>query len=423
MKIRPFREMQIRQAKRIRQKSLSKFIAVTGSSGKSTTVSLLSHIIEGYAPIKSQYMHNTIKPLIKTIRQHRQEELFVVAELGVGGKGQMAQMADIIKPDVAILTMIGDEHYSSFRGREGVFNEKNKLFKSLQSNGLAILNGDDNYGLKISKQTACRSVTFGNNNPNTDYRVKDISASIPELLSFTIKNKKFEIKLQTQFPGEQFWMPVTAAVVAALELRVPIEIIKEKVKTFYPVVGRCSIHQIPDGPCFILDTAKAPYSTLSLAFDMLKNKKLYRKRIIIGTISDYAGSRSNRYRKAWKYARECADQVIFVGSESSSIKPNIEDILNGRIIFCKTPEDAFEYIKKTSIPNEVILIKGSRNLHLERLMLAFKKKVLCWEPSCKVGENCFTCPGISWKFNNKKIKRVLKKQHFKAKFSIPFIPI
>ena len=93
---------------------------------------------------------------------------------------------------------------------------------------MAILNGDENYGIKVSKQIVCRNVTCVRDYQNTDYIVKDISASIPELLSFTIKNKKFEIKLQTQFPGEQFWMPVTATVI--IELHFSIDIVKEKVR-------------------------------------------------------------------------------------------------------------------------------------------------------------------------------------------------
>jgi len=132
-----------------RKTSLSKFVAVTGSSGKSTTVSLLAHIIEGTSSVKSQSLNNTIGPLIKTLRRHQKTDLFVVAELGVGGKGQMAPMAEIFKPDVAILTMIGDEHYSAFRGKEGVFEEKSKLFQALKPDGLAILNGDDSFTMNI----------------------------------------------------------------------------------------------------------------------------------------------------------------------------------------------------------------------------------------------------------------------------------
>jgi UDP-N-acetylmuramoyl-tripeptide--D-alanyl-D-alanine ligase len=388
-----------------RKKSSSKFVAVTGSSGKSTTVSLLAHIIEGTSLVKSQSLQNTIGPLIKTLRRHQKKDLFVVAELGVGDKGQMAPMAEIFKPDVAILTMIGDEHYSSFRGKEGVFEEKSQLFHSLKSDGLAILNGDDSFTMNIVENSLFRNVTFGRNNSNSDYIVQKINASVTESLTFIIKNKKNKIRIHTQFPGEQFWLPITAAVVAALELGIPVKSIIERVATFNPIYRRCSIHSIQGGPCFILDCIKAPYSTLNLAFDMVKNIKNTRRRIVIGNISDYAGSQSPKYKNAYKYARECADQVIFIGQKETSIKPCLDDIKNERVIFVQTPKEAFEYIKKTTIPNEVILVKSSGNLHLERLMLAFKKKVLCWEPACKINDNCLKCPGLGNTFNRREILR------------------
>jgi len=401
-----------------RKTSLSKFVAVTGSSGKSTTVSLLAHIIEGTSSVKSQSLNNTIGPLIKTLRRHQKTDLFVVAELGVGGKGQMAPMAEIFKPDVAILTMIGDEHYSSFRGKVGVFEEKSKLFQALKPDGLAILNGDDSFTMNIVEKSLFRHVTFGRNNPNSDYIVQKINASVADLLTFTIKNKKNKIRIHTQFPGEQFWLPITAAVVAALELDIPVKSIIERVATFNPIYRRCSVHIIQDGPCFILDCIKAPYTTLNLAFDMVKNIKSTRRRIVIGNISDYAGNPKPKYKNAYKYARECADQVIFIGKKQTTIKPCSDDIKHERVIFVQTPEEAFDFIKKTYIPNEVILVKGSGNLHLERLMLAFKKKVLCWEPACKVNDNCLTCPGLGNKFNRNKILRNKKINQIKSNFFI-----
>lgn len=181
-----------------RNKSLSKFVAVTGSSGKSTTVSLLAHIIEGTSLVKSQSLQNTIGPLIKTLRRHQKTDLFIVAELGVGDKGEMAPMAQIFKPDVAILTMIGDEHYSSFCGKKGVFEEKSQLFHNLKSDGLAILNGDDSFTMNIVENSLFWHVTFGRDNSNSDYIVQKINALVKDFLTFIIKNKSNKIKFFTQ---------------------------------------------------------------------------------------------------------------------------------------------------------------------------------------------------------------------------------
>lgn len=309
----PQRRFRIRNATRRRLKSTAQFIAVTGSSGKSTTVGLLAHILQAHAPTQRQMLNNTVNELIRTLKRLQPDERFVVAELGVGSKGQMAPMANMMQPNAVIVTMVGTEHYSAFRGREGVAEEKGVLLDALTPDGFALLNADDPMVMGMAPRSRARIVTFGKDNIAADYRAKDIHSAFPDTLSFTLVGRGQRLKLKTLFPGAHFWVPVSAAAAAAIELGVPADVIEAQVATFAPVDGRCSVLQAPDGPCFILDCAKAPYGTLDLAFDMLAKAKSPYKRIILGVISDYPGSASQKYRKAWLRAREISDQVIFVG--------------------------------------------------------------------------------------------------------------
>lgn len=401
----PQRRLRMWTASRKRERSTACFVAVTGSSGKSTTVGLLSYILRGHAPTRSQILDNTVNRLIRTLKSHRPEERFVVAELGVGGKGDMSPMANMLQPDVAIVTMIGTEHYSAFRGREAVAEEKGALLDALRPDGFALLNADDPMVMGMAPRSRARIVTFGKDNPDADYRVENVHAAFPDLLSFTMigHGQRFEVK--TQFPGAQFWMPVAAATAAALELGVPAHLIAAQVATFSPVDGRCSVLNVPGGPTFILDTSKAPDGTLGLAFDMLARANMPRKRLILGVISDYPGSRSARYRKAWLHAREIADQVIFVGSNIAYAKPTPEDIENGRILGFATPQEAFAHVKATAQEDELILVKGSGNMHLARIAFGFVQPVRCWEPACGMGGDCFTCHGLLLPFDAKALKR------------------
>jgi UDP-N-acetylmuramoyl-tripeptide--D-alanyl-D-alanine ligase len=404
----PLRRFRMRNAARRRLKSTAQFIAVTGSSGKSTTVGLLAHILQVHAPTKRQMLYNTLNDLIRTLKRLQPDERFIVAELGVGGKGQMAAMANMLQPNAAIVTMVGTEHYSAFRGREGVAEEKGALLDALVPDGFALLNADDPMVMDMAPRSRARIVTFGKDSVAADYRAMDIHAAFPDMLSFTLVGRGQRLKLKAPFPGEHFWMPVAAAAAAALELGVPTDVVEARVATFSPVDGRCSVLQAPDGPCFILDTTKAPYGTLDLAFDMLAKAKSPHKRIVLGVISDYSGSSSPKYRKAWLRAREISDQVIFVGKSISSAKPAPEDIENGRIIGFASPQEVFEHIKATARPDEVILIKASGNLHLARIALGFMQPVRCWVSACGMSYDCFTCPGLLIPFDKTSLKRKQK---------------
>ncbi len=386
-------------------RSSATFIAVTGSSGKSTTVGLLAHILEAHAPTKRQVLENTVNELIRSIKSLRDRERFVVAELGVGHVGDMRPMATMFQPDIAIVTMVGIEHYSSFRGREGVAREKGELVEALRPAGLAVLNADDEFVMGMRARTTARIVTFGREAQEAKYRVSNIHAAYPKLLTFTLSGGGHRIELKTPFPGEHFWLPATAAVATALEIGVPPDLICRQVETFTPVDERCSILRVPDGPVFILDSAKAPNSTLGLAFDMLASARVPRKRLVLGVISDYAGAQTPIYRKAWRAAREVADETIFVGKDISHARPSAEDVQSGRIIGFDTPRAAFDYIRKTAVPDELILIKASKNLHLARLALAFVRPVRCWEPACGTGADCFKCPGLLVEFDRKAFRK------------------
>jgi len=400
----PQRRLRIWNAARKRARSEACFIAVTGSSGKSTTVGLLAHILQEHATTRRQMLDNTVNRLIQTLKSHSTEDAFVVAELGVGRKGDMAPMAQMLQPDVAIVTMVGTEHYSAFRGSAAVAEEKGALLESLQPYGLALLNADDPMVMSMVPRSRAKIITFGKDCLDADYRVEKVHAAFPEMLSFTLLYQGQRLEIKTRFPGMQFWMPVAAATAAAIELGVPTQLIEKQVSSFLPVEGRCSVLSVPDGPRFILDTTKAPEGTLDLAFDMLARATIPRKRLILGVISDYPGSASPKYRKAWLRARDLVDQVIFVGKDISLAKPNADDIAQGRIIGFATPQEAFDYVKATARPDELILIKGSANLHLARIALGFVQPVRCWEPACGMGGDCFNCPGLMRPFNRKAMK-------------------
>ena len=396
----PLQKLRIRMLAGKRRRSRARFIAVTGSSGKSTTVHVLGAILAGHANVRAQMMRNTVPTLIRTISSLGEQDDFVIAELGVGSVGDMAPMAKLFRPDVAIVTMVGVEHFAAFRGREGVAREKGALLEALRPDGLAILNADDPLVMEMGQRTKARIVTFGTG-PEADYRVENIAGAYPETLSFDLIWKGGRLRLVTGMLGHHFWMPVAAAAAAALELGTSPEQLCARLPEIGPVRCRCQLLKAPQGPMFILDTAKAPSATLPLAFDLIAQAKAPYKRIVIGTISDYGGSSSPQYRRAYHRALEIADQVVFVGSSSLRAKPSEEDLASGRYVACATPQEAYEHIRATAREDELILLKGSSNLHLERLALAFLHPVRCWEPSCGVKGNCIACDNFTQVFDRK----------------------
>ena len=380
------------RARRARARSKATFIGVTGSSGKSTAASLLGHILAGHGTVFTRILANTIKSLVSTLckRMNKNGAVdYVVFEAGAFGVDTIRPMAQLLKPDVALITMVRLEHSSSFKNLENVAREKRALVEALRPGGLAVLNADDPHVLAMAPGLGCRHVTFGES-PTADYRVTDVEAAYPRALSLILHWRGGALKLKTSFPGEHFWLPTAAAAATALELGVPPRVVEDRIATFEPLANRCHVFAPTGGPHFIVDTAKAPWHSLSLAFDVAAKSTLNRKRIILGQLSDFAGSNA-KYARAYEGAREIADQVIYVGEHAHRSKASQADRDGGRFIELRTPKEVSDHVRRTAEPGELILVKSSSNLHLERIALAWTHDVKCWVPACGKKEGCQDC--------------------------------
>jgi UDP-N-acetylmuramoyl-tripeptide--D-alanyl-D-alanine ligase len=373
-----------------RERSKAVYIAVTGSSAKTTTASLLAHILSGVGNVKSQLIHNAMKSTCKTLKRVGASHDYVVLEIGTAGPGDIREMSDLIRPTVGIVTLVGLEHYSAFRSKEAVAAEKGALIEALQPGGIAILNSDDPNVAAMAASSRARLVTFGGG-AGADYTCAQMLSARAGRLRLTLHGKLGQLELQTCLMGTHNWLAVSAAVACAIELGVPPAIVVERVATFEPVFGRCSVHQFPGGPTFILDTVKAPYETIGLALETLRQCAATRRRLVLGQISDFAGNPNPKYRDTYRAAAKFADQVIFVGDNAHKSKATQEEIEGGKFVRLHSIEALSAYIKSTAVPGEVILLKSAQSLHLERVMLAWKTTVRCWPDACGVKFDCLKC--------------------------------
>lgn len=325
-----------------------------------------------------------------TAKSGKESVDYVVSELGVAQLGDMQPMANVLQPDVAIVTFIGLDHKSAFRNREAIAAEKGALVEAIRPGGFALLNADDDLVMSMANRTEARVVTFGRNR-DADYRVVSATSSYPGPLTVDIVWLGGKIRIQSRLLGEHFWLSVVAAVAAANELGVPIETVRERCATFQPIQNRCIPFATENGPVFIMDAAKAAWESLPLAIRVVESAVAPRKRIVIGHISDYFGSSNPKYRDAYRAARPVADQVIFAGENAHRSKASQEDRESGRFIELRTAREVHEHIKNTAVEGEVILLKSSRNLHLERAALAWKYDVQCWIDRCGLVRDCFDC--------------------------------
>ncbi len=295
----------------------------------------------------------------------------------------------LYKPDVSIVTLVALEHSSAFRQIEAVASEKAAVVRSLAPDGLAILNHDDPLVCGMSAATVARTTSFGRD--GGAYRVGDLQVLSNGRLTMTISFGNQALSLNTRLLGAHNCLSVSAAATCALELGVPPRKVAERIATFEPVIGRMSVHEVAQGPKFILDTAKAPFHSICLPLETLRAMSAARKRIIIGQISDYRGNPRPKFRDTYRAARDVAQEVIFVGANAHKSQASAEDIAQGRFRAFDSVERLSAYLKETAIDGEVILVKSAQNMHLERLLFSMTDDVRCWPNDCGKKIPCQKC--------------------------------
>lgn len=383
-----------RRAARVRRRrdalTQTRFIAVTGSGGKTTTTALLGAILAECGSTHVSLFANTLLGLSKRIGDVERSHAFAAFEVGMDAPGGIALAAHALNPDVAVVTGIGLDHRKTYRTKEAIAEEKGALFAALPPGAIAVLNADDPMMPAIAARTRARIVTFGTG-PGADIRGENVEAVVPGGLRLDVVAGRRRLALETGLIGRHWAVAVLAAVAAARALGAPDAAIARAAASFQPVPCRCSLHVLDNGACYILDTVKAPFDTIGLAIDLVRDVKAPRRTIIIGSISDYAGTARVRYRKAYELARAAADRVIFYGDHAARVRPHEEDVKAGRFFAFEDLAALAGFLDATGEPGEVVLVKGAGADHLERLAFHQQHAISCWEGRCGLPGTCTAC--------------------------------
>jgi UDP-N-acetylmuramoyl-tripeptide--D-alanyl-D-alanine ligase len=381
-------KMAIATRKRRSMKSM-RVIAITGSSTKSTTTAILRHILSQHHRVVGNDFDNGLNTIVRILKNAPRNSEFAVLEVAAGKTPQIERGARIMRPDVAIVTMIGLEHFSAYRTKEAIAHEKGHLVEALSASGIALLNADDEHAMAMAGRTAARIVSFGLQ-ANADYRAQDITFDLRDGLRMRVSGHGHDVEIGANLFGRHFYLPVLAAVACALELGISPEVVQRAVASFSGIIDRCGVFPVSGGPVFVIDTCKAPLHSITLPMDALGEIDAPRKTIVIGQISDYGGDPKKAYSVAARHAASVADRVFMVGPKAGKAR---FDAANSSCEFARFEDlsDLARHLKETAMAGEAILLKSSGNLHLERAALALQTDVNCWAEECGVDSNCFSC--------------------------------
>ncbi len=321
-------------------------VAITGSVGKTTVKELVAHLLSAkFKVLKNQGTENNLIGVPKTLFQLESSHEVIVLEMGTNLPGEIERLSSIIAPKIGILTQISPSHLEGLKNLEGVKKEKLQVLKNLEPGGVLILNGED---------------------PS----LQNVQSAFHKIRRVVFSNPPVE----TQLIGRHNQINCLLAIECAKAMGMEAESLKKSLSTFKPVPGRLNLKNWDD-ILFLDDSYNSNPGSFRAALETLKNFKIHGKKIVVCGDMLELGKESEVYHREMGVliAKNDFDFVIACGSECKFL---VESALKAgyaasKIQHVKDSLEAAHYCQKIALPGDLVLVKGSRGMQMEKVFECF----------------------------------------------------
>ncbi len=347
-------------------------IGITGSNGKTTTKELLAGMLSReFETVSNEKNLNSEIGLPLSVFRISKRHSHAVFELATNHPGEMSLLSDIFKPNIAVITNIGRAHMGYFGSVEGIAKEKRSIFENLKEidgeRGMAFLFEDEPMFKILTDSIDARIISFGPRTTNGFEGVEDLGLD-GQIIHWE--------GLQIRFPlaGRHNLLNALAAMTVAKTIGVSRESISNALEEYRPLFGRSQV--IRDHVTILFDCYNAnPESVLQMISFLKGLRWKGRKVAVLGPmfeLGDY--SEKNHLEVARASITAGLDTVVLFGEEFMGARKALYDEQNsgeaGRVFWYSDFEELKRDIAKLVREGDVVLLKGSRGVEMERLLPA-----------------------------------------------------
>lgn len=341
-------------------------VAITGSVGKTTTKDMITGVLaQKYNTHKTQGNFNNEIGLPLTILKIEEHHEAAVLEMGMNHVGEIERLAAIGRPNVAVITNIGESHIENLGSREGIFKAKMEITTQFTKDNTLIVNGDNDFLSKTKGMGEYKVVYFGIENPENDIFAKNIRNNGLDGVIFTAVVDGTEYDVEVPVPGVHNVYNALAAISVGHEFGVPMDKVIEGVKTFELTKMRMATEEY-NGIQIINDCYNASPDSMKAAIGVLCNIENVRKVAILGDILEMGDFAKDAHYRVGKIVAESGVDMLITGGENAKyIAQGAKDngLLNV-VSFDKTLE-VCNFVKDEIKDGDAVLIKASRGMHFE----------------------------------------------------------
>lgn len=344
-------------------------VAVTGSVGKTTTKDMLSAVLAmKYNTLKTQGNYNNDIGLPLTIFRLSEKHEMAVLEMGMSAKGEIRYLAEIAKPDVAVITNIGMSHIEKLGSQENIYLAKMEVCEDFTQDNLLILNGDDKF--LVRKTDKCRCLTYGIENKDCDIVAENIENMGIDGTKFTAKINGKDEEFYIRVPGVHNIYNALAAILCGIHFGVDIRDIKDGIRESQPTNMRMEVKNT-GGITVIDDCYNASPDSIRAALRVLCDLSTSRKIAVLGDVLEMGGFAE---KELYELGTEIygVDMLVTVGEVAKFIAKGATFAGMENVVSFTKNDDAIDFLLEKIEDGDGVLVKASRGMHFEEITNALK---------------------------------------------------
>ncbi|PHS43519.1 MAG: UDP-N-acetylmuramoylalanyl-D-glutamyl-2, 6-diaminopimelate--D-alanyl-D-alanine ligase [Marinobacter sp.] len=357
-----------------RNASTARFVAITGSSGKTTVREMVAAILSqvGNTLATEGNLNNHIGVPLTLFRLSPEHQLGAI-ELGASGLGEIAHTVNIVRPEVVILTNAGQAHLEGFGGYDNVVRAKGEIIDGAPASGLVVLNSDDPAFDLWRQRAGQRRVAgvSGQASGGADYVPKDIRSDGDVRLFRAQGPDGWSCDISLSLQGEHNIVNALLAIAAARELGAGDEAIKAGLAALKPVKGRLQMMALTPKLTVIDDSYNANPASMKAALDVLAARPASRV-AVLGAMAELGQDSLGLHREIGEFARSRGiERLIAVGPGCEGYVEGFGDAAE----VCASHDDAVRRLFEGPAESQTVLVKGSRSSAMDLVVEGIQEKV------------------------------------------------
>jgi UDP-N-acetylmuramoyl-tripeptide--D-alanyl-D-alanine ligase len=348
-------------------------VGITGSNGKTSTKEMLARVLEQHlCVLKNQGNFNNLIGVPLTLLELQSHHQVAVVEMGINLPGEMARLAAIVQPTVALITNIHSAHLQGLQSPDAILQEKGRLWRALPPEGLAVINIDDERLRNLASTLTARKLTYSMQDGPADVHVTGAVHLDAGGSRFTVSlgGERYDVALPVL--GLHQAQNGVAAAAVAYGLGVGGSVIAAGLAGHLPVSQRMQLQRLADGTLLVDDTYNANPTSMVAAVQAVAAVRRDRPLVVVlGEMRELGETSAEMHRQVGRQIGVLGlDRLITLGDLAANICAGAREVgmADGLCRHAQSHAEVVAQLRKNWPKEAWILVKGSRGMRMEKVV-------------------------------------------------------